>query len=176
MCLNLKEKFKRRDEARAFTKKPRIAGRAIRVYKLLCFEDDGCFLEYYSPYRGVLYTPTEEKKVQKFSFNIVDACGWRISVNKGIHSYKHPESAVEVFDTSEHKMKYVIVECIIPKGTPYFKNDEEYVSLQLNIPDLEFKVVKKKKELFAVPNKEWSFLSEITFSPEWTQLLLEDFK
>lgn len=170
MCLNLKEKFKRRDEARAFTKKPRIAGRSIKVYKLLCLDDEGDVTKYYSPYRGTLYKPSEEKKVSKFSFKIVDACEWRISVNKGIHSFSN------TFNITTDNLNYVVVECIIPKGTPYFKNDNEYVSLQLNIPDLEFKVVKKKKSITLVPNKEWFFFDEIKLTPEWEKMLMEDFK
>jgi len=174
MCLNLKETFKRRDSARAFTKAPLVTGRAIKTYKILCLDEESGELDkLYSPHRSSVYKPSEEKKVSKFSFTITDACGWRIAVNKGLHSYKTKELALAVIDTYvKSKRTCIVVECTIPKGTPYFKNAHEFVSLQLNLPCLSFSIDKKKK--LATPSKEWTFCKELSFSEEISQFLLEN--
>ena len=154
MCLKLNEIFKTREEARGLSKKPLIAGRAIKAYKLLLVSDYE--LEFFSPHRGAQYKPGEEKRVKKFSFEFRDVCGiWRLAVNKGLHSYKTKEHVEVIISQSGNMNIYVIAECTIPKGTPYFENDNEYVSLKLNLPSLSFDFNKKKKIL--IPNNKWEF-------------------
>lgn len=160
MCLKLNKNFKKRDDARAFIKKkPFRTLRAIKVYKILQVSEEG-ELEFTSLCRGTPYKSGEEKKVSKFSFQCKDIAGtWRIAINKGLHSYKAKDIAISIVSQSKGKHVYAIVECIIPKGTPYYKNDFEYVSLQLNLPILSFKVNEKKSIM--TPNNEWGFHSNI---------------
>lgn len=139
MCLKIKETFKTRAEAREFTKAPLIAKKDIVVYKILVFYEN----KYYSPYRSVQYYKNEIKHVKKFSFNIVDICGkWHVDVNKGLHSHKKLVPTFPLSLLTSTKTNYFVVKCIIPKGTFYFKNNnEEYVSLSLVMPK-EFKNLK----------------------------------
>jgi len=158
MCLKLKEKFKKRDIARAFTKKkPLVTTQDIKVYKVLRVSEKG-ELKFFSPYREMQYKSGKENKISKFSYQYSNVTGtWRVAINKGLHSYIKKEFAIAFVALSKGKHVYAIVKCIIPKGTPYYKNTYSYASLQLDLPSLSFKVDEVKKIM--TPNNGWEFHS-----------------
>ena len=132
MCLKISNIFKTRDAAQKFSKTPLVASSNMVVYKMLDKHE-----AYTSPHHCIRYFPGETKSVKKFSFAYVDACGWRVNVNKGLHSYSKDRSNVVYEKHTETLKRYnrVLIKCIIPKGTPYFTNKEgEYVSLKLQMP------------------------------------------
>ena len=147
MCFTIDKEFKTRAQAKELATQPRIARTNITVYKWLVaeiFEGKEKIIHYHSPHRGMRYRPGETKTAEKFSFRFVDVCGWRSEINKGLHSY-HWSVAEELFKRykkSFTKFNNVLIKCIIPKGTPYFKNNAgEYVSLAIKTPD-EYKHAK----------------------------------
>lgn len=158
MCLKISNQFRTRALAKEHVKEPLISKRNITVYKILEKVNSPKGIEFISPFRCMTYLPGETKIVKKFSFEYIDACGWKVNVNKGLHTLNSPSCIASNIMTAKSfvrftaKMKYsafghnknmIIVECIIPKGTPYYKNEEEYVSLALQMPDKFVNVYKK---------------------------------
>lgn len=130
MCLKIQNQFTTRKEARNFFSEPLIANKNITVYKVLeNFNDDML-----SPYQSEQYKFGELKSVNKFSSETINLGGrlWMLTINKGIHSYNPKQLKLlgNIFNLKFH----TVAKCVIPKGTPYFKNDREYVSLALQMP------------------------------------------
>lgn len=120
MCLRISKKFNTKREAVEFSKNPSIAKRDIIVYKGL---DDYSDSVYFTPHqqfpfhKGFHYYQTGKK----FTFEIISSnSGHDCSIYRGLHSCKNEKTAYDHGDTA-FKM-------IIPKGSQYFENDEEYVS------------------------------------------------
>ena len=141
MCLRIDDQFITRKKAKEFLETPLIAKKNITVYKVLercTHEGKGIIYSYSSPHRGASYYPGELKSVEKFSADILQVTWqWRIKINKGLHSYS--AAAAEAYWTRNCSITggrgLILIQCTIPKGTPYFKNkDGEYVSLKLQTP------------------------------------------
>ncbi len=132
MCLKVNEDFKTRAEARAFYKKPLRAKEDIIVYKVLEVHNRGVEPQYQSQYRGTEYTLGEVKKAIKFS-SYIDwwhNSKWELSINKGLHAYTNRSYA---FSQAKRESGWSVVECVIPKGTLYFKGSRDIVSLKLKV-------------------------------------------
>lgn len=145
MCFKIDKEFKTRAKAKELATKPRIARTNITVYKLLAteiFEGKKKIILYHSPHRAMRYRPGDTKTAEKFSFNFVRIFKWRTEINKGLHSYHWSVAEGLSKHNNFKKFNYVLIKCIIPKGTPYFKNNAgECVSLALKTPD-EYKHAK----------------------------------
>lgn len=142
MCLNIKKQFDSVGEVTDFMRKPNIATEDIVVYKVLEDNYDGS--KTISPYRDTEYEIGELKTAPEFGYSCENApidgkIVIALFIDRGIHSYKTIESAkigtLNMFD------QCFAVKSIIPKGTPYFENDGEYVSLALQMPN-EFERIK----------------------------------
>ncbi len=148
MCLHIEGIFRTRALAQQHVKTPLIAKRNITVYKVLeKVYTLKPYIEFVSPHRCTPYLPNEIKTAKKFSFRYIDACGWRIEINKGLHSYGKDRPDVQDWHRiSKKSFHKIIVKCIIPKGTPYYKNKSEYVSLKLEMPNdfLDLWEIKKR--------------------------------
>ena len=144
MCLRLKQKFPRVIDAKRFSETPLIASRNLTVYKVLDLVEVNKEKEYYSTYRSTQYREGETKEVPKFSFKITSpykrCAPWSLDIHSGLHSFRKIEKAYILMWRDET----VLIKCTIPKGTPYFKNEDtgEYVSLKLQMPK-EFKSEKR---------------------------------
>lgn len=132
MCFTLnlrkeKDRFKLPSEI-----KPKIAKKDIIVYKKLYKNNFGQYYNLYIrgkvyPYKqGYIYSETTPFKSLKLTFHY----NWSIEVNgHAFHSYvKKP--ILPILELKD----YQIVEMIIPKGSLYYCNNEEYVSNQLYYP------------------------------------------
>jgi hypothetical protein len=130
MCLKIETTFRTRTKAREFYSKPLIAKTNITVYKVL--ENYGN--QMVSPHRSVVYKFDELKKVKSFSSEIMDEWNrcWKIRINRGLHSYNAKQ--IDLLIRRYQYNHYSIIKCKIPKGSKYFKNEEEYVSLALQMP------------------------------------------
>lgn len=127
MCLNVEVRYNIRAEAREA--KPFVATRNIKVYKRLKVHPPGLM----SPYRGFLYSPMSyhkaklNKNITKNDFTHV----WHISFHKGLHAYQTFEKCKFKINSSE-----LMVLCIIPKGSTYWKGEcEDIVSDQMIVTD-----------------------------------------
>lgn len=170
MCLAIEKTFKRREDARAFTKKPMIAKKNIYVYKYLEANDeikisdidiDGINKEdfWYSPFRGAPYLPGATHQVDKFSFEVTKVYNnWGVNINKGLHSFLTKEDAEKYFN-NKYKSKFIgaIVRCYIPKGAQYFKNKFNIVSTQLKIPEFTLTPIEGSKITYKV-SKNWQLV------------------
>lgn len=140
MCLRLQQTFGRITDARQWSEKPLIAPCDITVYKALDSVKGKKGKEYYSTHRSTQYHEGELKEVPKFSFKVTSPYArsgpWKLEINKGLHCFRKAEAAALLLQRKDT----VLIKCIIPKGTPYFKNEEtwEYVALKLQMPK-EFK-------------------------------------
>ena len=140
MCLIIEQKFETRREAREFSKKPLIAQKNIRVYKIL-EKDQNIFV---SPYRGFTYTQGKQYSV-KFSFDIDInhfSYKWEIAIKKGLHVFTSSISATEHPLYSPYARNLIIVEMYIPKGALYFKAKNTIVSTELVFKPLPKKTIK----------------------------------
>ena len=138
MCLNIKKQFDSVEEVTDFMRKPNIATEDIVVYKVLEDNYDGS--KTISPYRDVEYEIGELKTAPEFGYSCENATNddrdkivIALFIDRGIHSYKTIESAK--IGTLDMFTQCFAVKSIIPKGTPYFENDGEYVSLALQMPN-----------------------------------------
>ena len=104
MCLNLKS---------AYTM-PRIAFKDIKCYKKIIITSDGDLL---TPFRFAEIKIGEQYKsrLRKYNFGI-DA-----GIEDGLHSVSSVESARNIDHYCSLEGKVVIVECIIPKFSIYYK-------------------------------------------------------
>lgn len=154
MCLAVVKKFKTKKEAVEFSKKPLIAKRNIVVYKLL----KGTTKGFKSPFKKVAYETGVNYKVNKFSFGLVKfqkyGC-WVLVVNQGIHTFATSECAKRFKREKELDFMGIVGKCVIPKGTKYFKNDTQFVSLKLGVPLYE---VWKESEKVLRHSKEWEWI------------------
>ena len=139
MCLRLQQTFGRIADARQWSKIPLIAPCDITVYKVLDTVIEKKVKEYYSTHRSTQYREGETKEVSKFSFKITSpytrSGPWKLEINKGLHCFRKADS--DAADLLLQRKGAVLIKCIIPKGTHYFKNEEtwEYVSLKLQMPN-----------------------------------------
>jgi len=114
MCLKVDKKFKTRKEARNF--KPLIAKKEIKVYKILDTENT-------SPY----FTFTYDKGYQyssNFSKYIEENYGWKIKINKGLHSFIDYKNAKERKYCFLYPESFKIITMYIPKGSKYYLGDD----------------------------------------------------
>ena len=144
MCLIIKEKFKSAMVALEYSEKPKIATEDIKVFKVL--NNDRRMNCIGSPFQYEQYSKGELKTSEKFTFSgtqFGDEC--ELGVEQGLHSYKKlnfaPRSVLLMLES------YFIIQCTIPKGTPYFENEDEYVSLALQMPE-EFNSIEGSKVLY----------------------------
>ncbi len=128
MCLTIQ--CKSRAEARNLRKNPFIAKEDIVVYKNF-YRRRGV---YESPYRGFIYERgyTYYQVGKAFSFTgeknpyLNPAI---LEVNKGLHAYTS-----KAYARSRYSFYVTTIQCIIPKGSKYYKNSTEIVADQLIIP------------------------------------------
>lgn len=103
----------------------KIAKTDIHCFKLLVYNKRSG--KYDSPFYYTEYStlPGATKTVKNFTYSR-DWDKHRVRVEKGLHSYKTKKEAIywKIGGESIH-------EFIIPKGTRYFENSYEYVSLKL---------------------------------------------
>jgi hypothetical protein len=142
MCLRIDKEFETRRAAKDFTLTPLVAEKNIYVYKCLLTECKDEF--WYSPYRGAPYSPGFSHHVNKFSFKFLKWTRWQVQVRHGIHAFLKKEDAKEFVSQNKLSVVYAIVKCSIPKGTQYFKNKNQIVSLQLHVPELNAKKIGNK--------------------------------
>ncbi len=136
MCLEIKNKFKSATEIKKFMKNPLIAEKDLKVYKIL----EICYGNIVSPFQYVSYTENELKTVKEFKYHY--SYDNILYIEDGLHCFSKKRSAI---DLKKSLPKTFIVECIIPKGTPYFNGvDNNIVSLALKIPS-EFNISKFNK-------------------------------
>lgn len=140
MCLRINKNFINREEATEYKNSPKVANKNIVVYKILrkIHNRHTNRISYVSPHRGEPYVPGRNKKVKSFSFIIKNAFisnkkPYVIMINRGLHAFTTIEEAKnnQVYEVD------IIVKCVIPKGTPYFKDTEnnEIASLELSMPN-----------------------------------------
>lgn len=127
MCLIFDKRFSTRQEARDAIHTPLIAKKDIPVYKVVYEITNSRWVgPYYSRFK---YKEGINKSVFSFktykAFLVFDVVGWKVEVNRGLHSFIRKASAVSF---SSWRTNAVIKRMIIPKGAKYFKNSEEYVS------------------------------------------------
>ncbi len=123
MCLTI-YKIKTKKELARVKSLPKIAKRAIKVFKVL--KEEGV-----SKYRGFHYQRGNhyyQEGKQKFTFDIGGYKGnWVLHINQGLHSYNTIERAKEELGWYER-----VVTMYIPRGSQYYRNhDGELVSDQL---------------------------------------------
>ena len=132
MCLTLKRKFRSENEAKRFScKTAKIATEDIKVWKCLEIKNKSNTTGR-APYRGTLYKEGELKKVKAFGFGYYqhDDGKWDVDIDQGLHACTTYQTATWLKSSDRF-----IVEMIIPKGTKYFKGDDnDIVSLQLLWP------------------------------------------
>ena len=140
MCLVINKKFKSETDAVAFVKKPKIAKSDIIVYKMLEIIKDKLNYTIFSPYKYMRYVAGETKTCWQFGYRIQDylhngSYVNRITIDDGIHAFT---TRKQVNETIKFLLpcKCFAVKCIIPKGTPYFRGDDnDIVSLALQMPE-----------------------------------------
>ncbi len=128
MCLFIGG-FKTKKEAIRF--KPKTAERNITVQKIVYkTENPNIYksLYYWFTYeRGMHYYQVQMKGDPKFSKSVLRSCNyWILAINKGLHSYN---TKLKPYNDDGS----ISIECIIPKGSKYYKNGYEIVSDQLII-------------------------------------------
>ena len=143
MCLRITENFKTRKVAREFAADLKVTKTNKTVYKVLIYYH-GINL-YVGPYQRTEYEPNELKTVKKFGIQI-KTFGyhlWKIEIEKGLHACTTLDSAIRL---AQYVKNPTIIKCIIPKGTPYFINNDkkEIVTLALQMPKV-FKQINKWK-------------------------------
>lgn len=121
---------------KAINSKRQIADKDIRCYKILVYKNENSALAkiYTYTYKfGSLHVIPDLKLNNK-----------KLEINKGFHSYVYYES-IENFRMKK-RLKTIIanldmfgaivaVRCIIPKGSFYWKNNDEYVSNQIIVKE-----------------------------------------
>jgi hypothetical protein len=179
MCLTLKS-TKTRQEARNL--KPLIAKKDIYVYKVFDRNEHTGY-ELHSPYRGFLYKLglSYSAKLSKHIYHYRSA--WEISIHRGLHCYKTKKGMLSDWggmDDIDVKNSIVALQCIVPKGSEYYQNDNEIASNQLILPEklvniipvLESDVLHDAEQL--LKNNQPNY-DEQTFEKFWTQYVnLED--
>lgn len=121
MCLRIKERFSSKEDAVKFMKKPLIAEKDIRVYKVLNRFNMAIY-RHFQYEKGYCYTETES-----FSYIAKEPLfsGIYIEIYTGFHSCKDIKSAKSHIGSIHHR----IVTMYIPKGAKYFEGEDgEYVS------------------------------------------------
>ena len=130
-----------------------VADNDIVCYKFASVDDDGCLHAPYRPncvyHRGDLHT---EINLQKTAYpcNSTDNYGYKklvYYVDVGWHSLKSKEDCVSCISNANEsllkKKQYVVLRCIIPKGTKYYYglygNKPAYCSEQIIIDTKEQK-------------------------------------
>lgn len=108
MCLTIRG-FKTRRKASEF--KPLIAKEDIRVYKNLTQNNKSPYYDFKYE-KGYHYSVTKLTKNCVFSYIM---CSWRINIEKGLHTYKQLNTAINNRDKEE---KTVIM--YIPKNSVYY--------------------------------------------------------
>ena len=102
--------------------KPKRAEKDISCWKMLNVDYTPLYHRTNPPYEsGVLNPIIKLKKVLG---------DWLYSIYEGYHSYRVKEEAIYCADElfAVGNTKTLVKEFIIPKGTLYYKNKEEYVS------------------------------------------------
>ena len=129
MCLDLKRTINR--PSRVLT-----ARRDYTVYKLL--REAEATTIFRTPFQRERYDRNTTKTVPSFSTNVVgvghveftDAIPERsYSIHKGLHAYQSRTEAIARGKSGG----YLVVECIIPKGTKYIRGSWDIVSLSLKV-------------------------------------------
>lgn len=132
MCLTIL--CKTREERRTLIKNPSVAKEDIKVFKIFRRTSSG---ELVSPYklfeyhRGYIYYQEDNNFTFNSERDSFDRSDWMLKINEGLHSYISLEDAENNCNWEERK---IIIECIIPKGSLFYKNNREIVSNQLLIP------------------------------------------
>lgn len=126
MCLII-NKLPNRESARK--RKPRIAQKDIVVYKRLVRNDDGSFG---APYYPMEYKPRRTYRVKQFSkawYKLTSE--YTLHINKGLHAKTNPKEFFLYGGNYD-----VVVQMIIPKGTPYYLSNynSDIVALKLRTP------------------------------------------
>ena len=120
--------------------KAEIAKKNIVCYKILSKHVGEKGVEYYSPiyyhfwfankpnkdihFASSPYWVKGEDKKETFNRDTKETC---YEVCSGyFHTYKNKEDAMRTVSTSWGEYKYVVVRCIIPKGTRYYEGDFRY--------------------------------------------------
>lgn len=114
MCLVIKN-IKTRELARIYTKNPKIAKKDVNVFKVLD-ENNNSAYQYFKYEKGTHYYQTG----RPFSFEIykqesVFNYGWRININRGLHSFTLKKAAKEILYPNDK-----IVKMVIPRGSKYY--------------------------------------------------------
>ncbi len=117
MCLNVKEIFRTRREAREFARNPLIAKKDITVYKVICPSGQ-------APYRSFIYEKgyhyyNEGKRALGTSIVNFRPNQWEIRVNQGLHSFIDKRCAKRMAICGRQ-----IVQMVIPKGSKYFLGEK----------------------------------------------------
>lgn len=105
----------------------RVAREGIEVYKIVCDFDGirvqslvmGFIYEYYKLY-------TKYDAIIPFVFHSEISNQWII--NEGFHSYTRNRAIQEYKETVLHSIsKFALVECIIPKGSTFYRNENNEI-------------------------------------------------
>ena len=128
MCLSI-ENFRTKNEAQQWFNNPKITTKDVLVYKILDRSN-------ISPYQCFKYEQNKTYKIKEFSSEIypdgIDE--FVLEINQGLHSYKDKTSAEFLknkFNNHDCNYDYRVVEMLVPKGTAYFENETQIVSLKL---------------------------------------------
>lgn len=117
-----------------FESDTKVADKDIIVYKVLVQRDDECI--YRSPYQNFQYGPLEDIIGYTYRSEISECTEWtvgRVGTVKGLYSYATYELTMALRKSVRisGKQKSVVFRCIIPKGSRYYTDGEEYCSDQL---------------------------------------------
>lgn len=113
----------------------RIASEDITVYKVVIKIDKGHYQSLYQMYE---YKDGEHHYQTGDKFGTIDDSYYELMITTGLHSYTSLEVAhasLEIVQCKSYHYRYLkIIECIIPKGSQYFKGIyKEYCSDNLII-------------------------------------------
>lgn len=130
MCLHVKNVNKRFNKKLKHKPYVKVSDEDIKVWKR--------FKRFYLPKLN-LSTPFRKKQVSPDG-DIMTACGFssrwsffnELEIHRGIHAYTNQNYARRFRCYNE-----IILECVIPAGTPYIKGTEcEICTLQLIVPPI----------------------------------------
>lgn len=145
-----------------FKNKADIANKDIICYKVVteipnsisneCFLSIFCAFNYYVGREYI--EPLFKVSVESKTSSLIP------SVNKGFHSYMHLKDAVKIVKSysigfSFLKEKYIILKCVIPKGTLYYKGSS-HIEDPLNILPLEYCSRQIKIVAWKTPEGKWN--------------------
>ena len=121
--------------------KQKIADKDIVCYKVV--NDDGRPYYRYSRVKyktGKLYQARNKSgKIMKSFYKETNLFSSLCKIYSGIHSYKDLITVKAEYSNRYHNSVRKTIKCIIPKGTKYYDNGREYISLAI-IPGRKVKL------------------------------------